>query len=90
MNRSQWLEFVKNRKSELTVESDDVQVSFYGSAAVVRDHWTCRSKSGGKDVTRYSQWTSVWTRYPEGWKRHVFQNTYVNPNADGSATEVRH
>jgi ketosteroid isomerase-like protein len=90
LNRSQWLEFVKNRKTELTVESDDVQVSFYGSAAVVRGHWTYTSKGGGKDVTSYSQWTSVWTRYPDGWKRHVFQNTYVNANADRCATEVLH
>lgn len=87
LNRSQWLEFVKNRKSELTVESDNVQVSFYGSAAVVRGHWTYTSKSDGKDVTSYSRWTSVWTRYPDGWKRHAFQNTYVNANADRCAIE---
>jgi ketosteroid isomerase-like protein len=89
LNRSQWLEFVKNRKSELTVESDDVQVSFYGSAAVVRGYWTYTSKSDGKVVTSYSRWTSVWTRYPDGWKRHAFQNTYVNANADRCAIEAQ-
>jgi ketosteroid isomerase-like protein len=90
LNRSQWLEFVKNRKTELDVESDDVQVSFYGSAAVVRGHWTYTLKGDGKDVTSYSQWTSVWTRYPDGWKRHVFQNTYINANADRCAIEAGH
>jgi len=85
LNRSQWLEFVKNRKSNLTVETDNVQISFYGTTAVVRGHWTYTMKTDIKDVIEYSQWTSVWTLTPDGWKRHVFQNTYVNPNADHCA-----
>ena len=90
LNRAQWLEFVKNRKTELTVETDDVHVSYYGSAAVVTGHWTYTLKETGKDVTSYSRWTSVWTRYPDGWKRHAFQNTYVNANADRCALEAQH
>jgi|SRR5450432_301535 len=83
LTRSQWLEFVKNRKSNLTVETDNVQISFYGTTAVVRGHWTYTSKDAeGKDIVKSSQWTSVWTLTPDGWKRHAFQNTYVNLNAD--------
>jgi ketosteroid isomerase-like protein len=82
LSRPQWLEFVKNRKSELTVESDDVSVRYYGDVAVVTGRWTYTLKDKEKNTTSDSRWTSVWTRYPEGWKRHVFQNTYVNANAD--------
>lgn len=32
-----------------------------------------------------SRWTSVWTKYPNGWKRHAFQNTYINAEADRCA-----
>ena len=87
LNRVQWLEFVKNRKSDLTVETDDVHVTFYGTVAVVSGHWTYSMKREGKDVVTYSRWISVWTRYPDGWKRHVFQNTYVNASADRCAIE---
>jgi ketosteroid isomerase-like protein len=87
LHRAQWLEFVKNRKSEQTVESDDVNVTYYGSAAVVTGHWTYTIKRDGKDAVTYSRWTSVWTRYPDGWKRHAFQNTYVNPVADRCAID---
>jgi ketosteroid isomerase-like protein len=88
LNRAQWLDFVKNRKSDLSVETDSVQVSFYGSAAVVRGRWTYTLRTDGKEVTSYSAWTSVWTRNPDGWKRHVFQNTYINSNADRCAIEA--
>ena len=90
LNRTQWLDFVKNRKSDLSVETDSVQVFFYGSAAVVRGRWAYTLRSDGKEVISYSQWTSVWTRYPEGWKRHVLQNTYINSNADRCAIEAAH
>jgi ketosteroid isomerase-like protein len=67
----------------MTVDTDNVQISFYGTTAVVRGHWTYTSKDAeGKDVVKYSQWTSVWTLSTDGWKRHAFQNTYVNANAD--------
>jgi ABC-type dipeptide/oligopeptide/nickel transport system ATPase component len=85
LRRTQWLEFVKNRKSELTVETDDVQVTYYGPVAVVIGHWTYRINMNGKEAITNSRWTSVWTRSPEGWKRHTFQNTYVNANADRCA-----
>jgi len=90
LNRAQWLDFVKNRRSELTVESDDVHVRYYGPVAVVTGHWTYTKKENGKNTVSYSRWTSVWTRYPEGWKRHVFQNTYVNANADRCISAIAH
>jgi ketosteroid isomerase-like protein len=86
LNRGQWLDFVKNRRSDLTVESDEVHVRLYGQVAVVTGHWTYTRKEDGQ--VSYSQWTSVWTRFPEGWKRRAFQNTYVNANADRCATEA--
>ena len=89
LDRVRWLEFVKNRKSQLAVETDDVQISYYGDVAVVRGHWTCTVTLNGKDTRTDSRWTSVWTRYPDGWKRHAFQNTYVNPNADRCAIEAQ-
>ena len=86
LTSAQWLDFVRNRRSELTVESDDVHVRFYGQVAVVTGHWTYTRKEDGK--VSYSRWTSVWTRFPEGWKRRAFQNTYVNANADLCAREA--
>lgn len=50
LNRTQWLDFVENRKSELTVESDDIRVRYYGQAAVVTGHWTYTKKDGDKEV----------------------------------------
>jgi ketosteroid isomerase-like protein len=90
LNRAQWLDFVKNRRSELTVVSDDISVRFYGRVAVVTGQWTYTKSENGADTVTYSRWTSVWTRYPEGWKRHVFQNTYVNANADRCETRIAH
>ena len=40
LNRAQWLDFVRNRKSDLTVECDSVEVRFYREAAVVTGGWT--------------------------------------------------
>ena len=82
LTRSEWLDFVKNRRSELTVETDDVRVRYYGDVAVVTGRWTYKLKNNGQTAESNSRWTSVWTRYPNGWKRHAFQNTYVNANAD--------
>ena len=90
LNRTQWLDFVENRKAELTVESDDIRVRYYGQAAVVTGHWTYTKKDGDKEVVTYSRWTSVWTRYPDGWKRHAFQNTYINAQADQCAATSSH
>ena len=86
--RAEWLEFVKNRKADIGVECDEVEVQYYADVAVVTGHWTyTRQENGQRVVSAQSRWTSVWTRYPEGWKRHVFQNTYINKNADRCATE---
>lgn len=82
LSRTQWLEFVKNRKSDLTVETDDIQVRYYGDVAVVTGHWTYTLKESSRDGVSYSRWTSVWTRDTGGWKRSAFQNTYVNADAD--------
>ena len=89
-NRAQWLEFVRNRKSELTVESDAIKVRFYGEVAVITGRWTYTLKGTGPDTVSYSRWTSVWTRETNGWKRHVFQNTYINANADRQLTAAGH
>lgn len=88
LNRKQWLDFVKNRSSEITVDSDDIQVRFYGEAAVVAGTWTYRKKN--TETVIQSRWTSVWTKYPEGWKRHTFQNTYINTEADQCAVAAAH
>jgi ketosteroid isomerase-like protein len=83
LSRAQWLEFVKNRPSEITVETDDVSVRYYDGVAVVTGHWIYKkNESGQQTFVTYSRWTSVWTKFPDGWKRHVFQNTYISPHAD--------
>lgn len=50
LRRDPWLELVKNRKSDLTVESDDVRVTFYGTAAVVTGHRTYTMRRNDKDL----------------------------------------
>jgi ketosteroid isomerase-like protein len=82
LGRSQWLDFVRKRHSQLTVTTDDVSVRLYGDAAVVAGRWTYVRHEKGSDVTTYSRWTSFWTRDHLQWKRHAFQNTYVNADAD--------
>jgi ketosteroid isomerase-like protein len=90
LNRTQWLDFVKNRRSELTVESDDIHVRYYGQVAVVTGEWTYIKKDNGNNTMSHSRWTSLWTRYPDGRKRHVFQNTYVNADADHCEAAITH
>jgi uncharacterized protein DUF4440 len=34
LNRTDWLEFVRNRKTDLAVDSDEIEVRFYGNVAV--------------------------------------------------------
>ena len=87
-NRAQWLDFVRNRKSELTVDCDSVEVHFYGDTAVVTGGWTYTRMLPDKNATTRSRWTSVWTKSGADWKRHAFQNTYVNPNADRCAYDM--
>ena len=85
LDRSAWLVFVKDRKSELTIECDDVQVRVYGDGAVVTGRWKYSLSRDGGRLPTVTRWTSFWSRYPDGWKRHAFQNTYVNPDADRCA-----
>jgi ketosteroid isomerase-like protein len=92
LRRAEWLEFVKNRKSDLTIACEDVSVRHYGDAAVVTGEWIYTSHAASGDSVTRSRWTSVWTREAEagGWKRHVFQNTYENPKADRCALGLPH
>lgn len=90
LDRSAWLDFVKNRKSELAIECDDVHVRYYGDAAVVTGRWRYTNTREAEKLPTATRWTSVWTRYPEGWKRHAFQNTYINPDADRCALAAVH
>lgn len=87
LTRAQWREFVRNRKSVLTIECDDIEVRLYGPAAVVTGGWTYTSHKPEGDVVVRSRWTSMWTKERDDWKRHAFQNTYVNPRADQCAAE---
>ena len=48
-------------------------------AAVATGEWAYTSLEQSKEVVSHSRWTSVWTHEAGSWKRHVFQNTYVNP-----------
>lgn len=89
LDRSSWLEFVKNRKSELSIECDDVRVRYFGDAAIVTGRWVYThptERESKPPVT--TRWTSVWSRTADGWKRHAFQNTYVNAAADENAFQA--
>ena len=90
LNRHEWLEFVKNRDSVLTIACADVSVRLYGETAVVTGGWTYTSHGETGDVVTQSRWTSVWTHANGSWKRHVFQNTYVNGKADRCAMGLPH
>jgi ketosteroid isomerase-like protein len=89
LGRAEWLQFVKDRSSDLTISCGDIRMRRYGEAAVVTGEWiyTSHQEEGGDIVTR---WTSVWTQEPDGWKRHLFQNTYVNPKGDRCAMGQPH
>jgi ketosteroid isomerase-like protein len=88
--RKEWLEFVKNRPSELTITCEDIAVRLYGAVAVVTGGWIYTAHQEPKDLVTHSRWTSVWTHESDGWKRHVFQNTYVNLKADRCAMGLPH
>jgi ketosteroid isomerase-like protein len=75
LKRLEWREFVRNRKSNLTVECESLEVRIYGGAAVVTGGWTYTNRKPDGDVITHSRWTSVWTKERDGWKRHAFQNT---------------
>jgi ketosteroid isomerase-like protein len=90
LDRKAWLEFVKNRESVLTISCDDIAVRRYGETSVVTGGWTYRSRRAEEDVVTRTRWTSVWTRDGGSWKRHLFQNTYVNSRADRCAMRLPH
>jgi hypothetical protein len=50
--------------------------------------WTYTMKRPEGDFHTRSRRTSMWTRYPSGWKRHVSQNTYINPQANQCALDA--
>src|SRR5512146_474443 len=49
LKRAEWRDFVRNRKSELRVDCDSVEVRFYGDAAVVTGNWTYTKVGLGQD-----------------------------------------
>jgi mannose-6-phosphate isomerase-like protein (cupin superfamily)/ketosteroid isomerase-like protein len=73
---------IQNGVSSLSIDCDSIEVRLYGDAAVVTGGWTYTTKKDERNVVRRSRWTSMWTRYPKGWKRHAFQNTWVDPDAN--------
>ena len=75
----------RNGESTLTIDCDSIEVRLYGDAAVVTGGWTYTVKKPDGDLVRHSRWTSMWTRYAAGWKRHAFQNTWTNPDANRPA-----
>jgi ketosteroid isomerase-like protein len=87
LNRAEWMDFVRNRQSTLSIKCEDVAVRFYGPVAVATGAWTYTNHRATDNVVTQSRWTSVWTKENGDWKRHVFQNTYVNPDADQCAME---
>jgi hypothetical protein len=84
MKKTQWLQFVKNRPTDIKIKCDSIEVRFYNGVAVVTGKWTYNyyAKYYNEEkfvniATSVSRWTSVWTKYSKGWKRHIFQNTYL-------------
>jgi ketosteroid isomerase-like protein len=80
--RQRTAEYVKNGASTLSIDCDNIEVRLYGDAAVVTGGWTYIMQRSEGNVLKHSRWTTMWTRYPTGWKRHVFQNTWVNTDAN--------
>jgi ketosteroid isomerase-like protein len=88
LTRAEWLTFVKNRPSTLSIECANIEVRFYGATALVTGGWTYTNHKPGGDVVTRSRWTSLWTQERGTWKRHAFRNTYVNPAADQCAMDA--
>jgi hypothetical protein len=88
LKRTEYPEFVRNRRSNLTIECDNIEVRLYGETAAVIASWIDTvQRPEGNLVTR-TRWTSVWTKVGAIWKRHVFQNTYINARADHCALDA--
>jgi ketosteroid isomerase-like protein len=83
--RQRTANLIKNGVSSLSIDCDGIEVRLYGDAAVVTGGWTYTVQNPDGNVVRRSRWTSMWTRYPTGWKRHAFQNTWVNLDANQPA-----
>jgi ketosteroid isomerase-like protein len=75
----------KNGVSTLSIDCENIEVRLYGDAAVVTGEWTYRTQKPDGGTSRRSRWTSMWTRYPGGWKRHAFHNTWLNLDANRPA-----
>lgn len=75
----------KNGVPTLSIDCGSIEVRLYGDAAVVTGGWTYTVKKPEGNLVRQSRWTSLWTRYPAGWKRHAFQNTWTSPDANRPA-----
>jgi ketosteroid isomerase-like protein len=80
--RQRTADYVKSGASTLSIDCENIEVRLYGDAAVVTGGWTYTAQKPEGNVIRRSRWTAMWTRYPAGWKRHVFQNTWINPDAN--------
>jgi ketosteroid isomerase-like protein len=78
----------RNNVSTLTIECDSIEVRLYGDAPVVTGGWAYTMQKTDGNRVRRSRWTSIWTKYPAGWKRHAFQNTWVNPDANKSGANT--
>jgi hypothetical protein len=51
LKRAEYLEFVRNRKSKLSIECDNIEVRLYGEAAVVIGGWTYTTPSSAPRAT---------------------------------------
>ena len=47
-----WLAFVKNRRSDLTIQCSDIKVSYYGDVAVVTGRWDYTMKQADNKLPR--------------------------------------
>ena len=71
--------------STLSIECENIEVRFDGATALVTGGWTYTNHKPGADVVTRSRRTSLWRQEHGAWKRHAFQNAYVNPAADECA-----
>jgi ketosteroid isomerase-like protein len=82
--------FVSKGVSAISIACDNIEVRIYRDAAVVTGGWTYTMQKPEGNTSRRSRWTSVWTRYPDGWKRHAFQNTWVDVDANQTKSNSSH
>jgi ketosteroid isomerase-like protein len=87
LTRAAYLDFVRARPSTLRIDCSDMEVRFYGEVAVVLGRWTYTVQRMDTALVTQTRWTSVWTRGTKNWERHVFQNTYIDADADRYALD---